>query len=119
MKYSKQNTEYIVSEYTADPTRECVQRLALELGVTPKSITSKLSAEKVYKSPPRTTKTGDKVVVKETLAKEIGDWLGLELPSLAKAAKLELQALHKALSDPYVVRAHLVDLEYEEGISND
>ena len=96
---------------TADPSRATVDRLAEEHNKSARSIIAKLSSAGVYQAPPRLSKTGDPIVRKEDLAKEIGDWFGVDVPSLAKAGKLELQALHKALSNPDYIRAHLVDLE--------
>ena len=111
MSYTEELTALIVEEYVADPCRETVDRLAEEHGKTTRSIIAKLSSAGVYKAPPRMSKNGEPVVRKEDLAKEIGDWFGLEIPTLAKAAKLDLKRLHEALSNADYVRAHLVDLE--------
>jgi hypothetical protein len=114
MTYTEANTQRIIEEYTADPTRATVDRLAEEIGKSPRSIIAKLSSAKVYKAPPRLSKTGDPIIRKEDMAKEIGLWFGIEVPTLAKAAKLELKALYEALANPDFIRAHLVDLEDEE-----
>jgi hypothetical protein len=111
MSYTPELTELIISEYSNDPTRATVDRLAEEHGKSARSIIAKLSSAGVYKAPERVTKSGEPIVRKEELAKEIGEWFGLEVPTLAKAAKLELINLHKALSNPDFIRAHLVDLE--------
>ena len=111
MSYTEELTQLIIDEYTADPSRATVDRLAEEHNKSARSIIAKLSSAGVYQAPPRLSKTGDPIVRKEDLAKEIGDWFGVDVPSLAKAGKLELQALHKALSNPDYIRAHLVDLE--------
>lgn len=111
MSYTEELTQLIVDEYTADPTRATVDRLAEEHNKSARSIIAKLSSAGVYQAPPRLSKSGDPIVRKEDLAKEIGEWFGIEVPSLAKAGKLDLQKLYKALSDPDYVRAHLVDLE--------
>ena len=47
--YTKQQTDYIVGNYAADPNMETVNILAKELGKSPKSIIGKLSREGVYK----------------------------------------------------------------------
>lgn len=109
--YTEELTALIVSEYTNDPTRATVDRLAEEHNKSIRSIIAKLSSAGVYKAPQRLSKNGEPIVRKEELVKDIGAWFGIEVPSLAKAAKLELIALHKALSNPDFVRAHLVDLE--------
>lgn len=111
MSYTEELTALIVSEYANDPTRATVDRLAEEHNKSIRSIIAKLSSAGVYQAPPRLSKSGEPITRKEELVKDIGDWLGISVPSLAKAGKLELIALHKALSDPLVVRAHLVDLE--------
>jgi hypothetical protein len=111
MSYTDELTQIIIEEYMAEPTRATVDRLAEEHNKTARSIISKLSSAKIYRAPVRTTKTGDEITRKVDLAKEIGEWFGLEVPSLAKASKIELLQLHKALSDPLSVRAHLVDLQ--------
>jgi hypothetical protein len=109
--YTEELTQLIISEYSADPTRATVDRLSEEHNKSPRSIIAKLASAGVYQAPPRLSKTGDPITRKEDLAAEIGEWFGISTPSLAKAAKLELLALHKALSNPDFVRAHLVDLE--------
>lgn len=113
MSYTPELTQLIIDEYKADPTRATVDRLAEEHGKPARSIIAKLSSAGVYQAPPRLSKTGDPITRKEDLVKEIGEWFGLEIPSLAKAGKLDLLALHKALSNPDFIRAHLVDLEDE------
>lgn len=109
--YSEELTKLLIEEYTADPSRATVDRLAEEHNKTARSIIAKLSSAGVYQAPARVSKNGEPITRKEDLAKEIGEWFGIEVPSLAKAGKLELQKLHRALSDPDYVRAHLVDLE--------
>lgn len=111
MTYTEELTQLIIDEYTADPTRATVDRLSEEHNKSPRSIIAKLASAGVYQAPPRLSKTGEPITRKEDLANEIGSWFGIEVPSLAKAAKLELIALHKALSNADYIRAHLVDLE--------
>lgn len=111
MTYTEELTALIVAEYSAEPTRATVDRLAEEHSKPARSIIAKLSSAGVYQAPARLSKSGDAIIRKEDLVKEIGEWMGLELPSLSKAGKLDLQRLHKALSDPISIRAHLVDLE--------
>lgn len=111
--YTEEQSEYIKEQYLEDPTRATVDRLAAELDKTARSIIAKLSSAKIYQTPQRVSKTGEPITRKEDLAKEIGEWFGIEIPTLAKAGKLDLLALHKALSNPDFVRAHLVDLEIQ------
>lgn len=112
--YTDEELELIQSEYSANPTRQTVDILADQLNKPFRSIIAKLTAMGIYQPPARTSKTGDPVVRKEDLAKEIGEWFGIEVPTLAKTGKLELIKLHKALSDPLNLRALLVDLENED-----
>ena len=111
MSYTEELTQLIVDEYKSDPSRETVDRLAEEHGKSVRSIIAKLSSAGVYQAPPRMSKTREAIVRKEDLAAEIGQWFGIEVPTLAKAGKLELKKLHEALSNPDFIRAHLVDLE--------
>lgn len=113
MSYTEELTQLIVDEYSADPTRATVDRLAEEHGKSTRSIIAKLSSAGVYQAPPRVSKSGEPITRKEDLVKEIGEWFGIEVPSLSKAGKLDLQRLYKALSNPDYIRAHLVDLEDE------
>jgi hypothetical protein len=113
MSYTEELTQLIIDEYEADPTRATVDRLAEEHNKSTRSIIAKLSSAGVYQAPPRLSKSGEPITRKEDLVKEIGDWFGIEVPSLAKAGKLDLQRLYKALSNPDFVRAHLIDLEEE------
>lgn len=114
MQYTKKETDLVIEEYTADPCRATVDRLANELDRPIRSIIAKLSSAGVYQPPAKLSKSGDAIMRKEDLAKDIGEWLGIEVPTIAKSGKLDLQKLHKALSDPWVVKAHLVDLEDAE-----
>lgn len=111
--YTKEETQRIIDEYTADPTRATVDRLASELDRPIRSIIGKLSSAGIYKPPAKLTKNGEPIVIKSNLAKDIGEWFGIEVPSLVKASRAELRALHAALSNPDYLRAHLVDLEDE------
>lgn len=111
MTYTPELTQLIIDEYVLEPSRATVDRLAEEHNKTVRSIIAKLANAGVYKAPQRLSKTGDAIVRKEDLAADIGQWFGIEVPSLAKAAKLELKKLHEALSNPDFIRAHLVDLE--------
>lgn len=111
MAYTEEQTEYISAEYTADPTRATVDRLAEEHNVSSRSIIGKLVSLGVYQTPQRTNKLGLPVELKRDLAKEIGDFFGLELPSLIKAEREELRSLRDAIRNPDNLKALLVDLD--------
>ena len=102
MANAKNYTEEMVSEmttaYTDNPTRETVDALAQQFGKTTRSIIAKLSREGVYIAQPRTTKSGEAVVSKSELVSEIADHFGIELPTLVKAGKADLQRLVDAIS---------------------
>ena len=102
MANAKNYTEEMVNEmttaYTENPTRETVDALAEQFGKTTRSIIAKLSREGVYIAQPRTTKSGEPVVSKSELVSEIANHFGIELPTLVKAGKADLQRLVDAIS---------------------
>lgn len=98
--YTKQQTDYIVGNYSADPNMDTVNSLAQELGKSPKSIIGKLSREGVYKRSAYVSKTGDTPVTKVELVKMISYNLSLtdfdaDLEGLEKAPKQVLFLLEK------------------------
>lgn len=101
MANAKNYTEEMVSEmttaYTDNPTRETVDELAKTFGKTTRSIIAKLSREGVYIAQPRTTKSGEPVVAKAELVAQIQEHFGIELPTLVKAGKADLQRLVDSL----------------------
>ncbi len=96
--YTEAMTEKMVAQYTANPSRDTVDAIANELGKNARSVIAKLSREGVYKAQPRVTKSGEPVVRKAELLAEIQDTLGVELPSLVKASKADLQRLIDTIS---------------------
>jgi hypothetical protein len=103
MANAKNYTEEMVSEmttaYTENPTRETVDALAQQFGKTTRSIIAKLSREGVYIAQPRTTKSGEPVVSKTELVDTIANHFDIELPTLVKAGKADLQRLVDAISE--------------------
>ena len=95
--YSETMIAEITTKYSADPVRATVDALADKFGKSPRSIIAKLSTLGIYKAPARVTKTGAPVVKKEALVAEIVAAIGVELPSLVKANKQDLEALVSAL----------------------
>ena len=102
MANAKNYTEEMVSEmteqYVANPTRETVDALANQFGKTTRSIIAKLSREGVYVAQPRTTKSGEPVISKSELVSTINEHFGIEMPTLVKAGKQDLQKLVDAIS---------------------
>jgi hypothetical protein len=96
--YTEAMTEKMVAQYTANPSRDTVDAIAEELGKNARSVIAKLSREGVYKAQPRVTKSGEPVVRKAELLAQIQDTLGVELPSLVKASKADLQRLIDTIS---------------------
>jgi len=97
MANAKNYTEEMVSQmteaYSANPSRETVDELAQTFGKTTRSIIAKLSREGVYIAQPRTTKSGEPVVAKSELVAQLEAHFGIELPTLVKAGKQDLQRL--------------------------
>ena len=98
----KNYTDEMVAEmheqYNANPTRETVDNLAEQFGKSVRSIIAKLSREGIYVTQERTTKTGEPVVRKAELVAQLEDKIGIELPTLVKASKADLQELLNAIS---------------------
>lgn len=100
--YTAEQTNMLVSAYTANPTAETVEQLAENLGRTVRSIVAKLSREGVYKKKEYVSKTGEKPVKKDAHADAIGAILKLsegEIDSLTKANKTALKKIFDALAN--------------------
>lgn len=101
MNYTKEETEQIIELYSADPTRENVDRIAGKFNRTPKSIIGKLSREGVYQKSEYLTKSGEKPITKDELVEEIRELLGMPeeaLGGLNKAPKDTLKNLSSTLT---------------------
>ena len=97
--YTEEMVASMTEAYKANPTRETVDGLAREFGKTTRSIIAKLSREGVYIAQPRTTKSGEPVVQKSELVNTIQSHFDIELPTLVKAGKADLQRLVDAISN--------------------
>ena len=97
--YTDEMVAQMVEAYTAEPNRDTVDSLAQQFGKTTRSIIAKLSREGVYVAQPRTTKSGEPVVAKSELVNQIQEHFGIELPTLVKAGKADLQRLVDAISE--------------------
>jgi hypothetical protein len=71
--------------------------LAEQFGKTTRSVIAKLSREGVYQAQPRTTKSGETVISKSELVAMISELLSIEVPTLVKAGKQDLQKLVDAI----------------------
>ena len=98
----KNYTDEMVAEmhelYTANPTRETVDMIAENFGKSVRSVIAKLSREGIYVSQPRVTKRGEPVVRNAELVAQIEEHFGVELPTLVKASKTDLQNLLGSIS---------------------
>ena len=95
--YTDEMVAQMTEQYEANPTRETVDGLAKQFGKTTRSIIAKLSREGVYKAQPRTTKTGEPVVSKQQYVDAINAHFDIEMPTLVKSGKQDLQKLASAL----------------------
>jgi hypothetical protein len=99
MNYTEEETRYMVSEYTSNPTRDTVEALALLMIRSTKSIIGKLSREGVYQRAAYKSKSGHEPVTKVELVNTIANNLDLELEilvGLEKAPKHVLKHLELA-----------------------
>ena len=79
--------------YLKNPTRESVEFLANEFGKSTRSVIAKLSREGIYVPMERKTKDGEPIVRKNELVAQIEEYFSIEVPSLVKATKADLQKL--------------------------
>ena len=96
--YSDEMVNAMVADYQDNPTQDTVAKLSAEFGKTTRSIVAKLVREGVYKAAPRVTKTGAPVIRKAELVAQINEALGVELSTLEKASKQDLESLVNALA---------------------
>ena len=91
--YTEEKVAQMIDAYEANPSRETVDMLAGEMGKSVRSIIAKLSREGVYVAQPKVTKTGEPVVRKQELVASLQSHFGIEIPTLVKASKADLQRL--------------------------
>jgi hypothetical protein len=99
VSYSDELTAEIIAKYQAAPSRETVDVIAAEINKSTRSVIAKLASAGVYKTPQRTTKTGDPIEKKDKFVTEICTWLGIDAPTLAKTGKQDLKSLRDAIAD--------------------
>jgi len=91
--YTEEMVDAMVADYQSNPTKDTVAKLSAEFGKTTRSIVAKLVREGVYVAAPRVTKTGAPVVRTAEIVSQIQDALGVELATLEKASKADLEKL--------------------------
>ena len=99
MNYTPEETLFMVEAYTAEPSRETVEKLAVKLEKSVKSIIGKLSREGVYQRAAYKSKSGDDPVTKMELVNNVAENLRIEIDDLFgldKSPKAALRALELA-----------------------
>jgi len=96
--YTKEQEAKMMADYSIEPTRSTVEELSTELGKSSKSIIAKLVSLGVYKKMVKVTKSGKPVTRKSELVSKINEHYGIELPSLVKATKADLENLVATLN---------------------
>lgn len=110
--YTEEQTAKMVADYKAGVT---VESIAETLGKSVRSVVAKLSREKVYQAKVYVSKTGEPVAKKDDTADAIGAVLKLsenDTSSLAKANKVALRAIWKALTES-VHMSKVADMQAE------
>jgi hypothetical protein len=110
MTYSEKDVTLLVDTYQKNPCLEVVDKLSVMLNKPRKSIIAKLSKEGVYIRKGYRTKTGEEVVTKLQLVRDIEGALDKKLPGLDKTPKTTL----KVLRDDIMEAANLMEDTLEE-----
>ena len=95
--YTDDMVERMEQVYSAEPTRATAEALAEEFDKPVRSVIAKLSSMGIYKAQARMTKTGAPVIRKDEIVAQIQEQVGVEVPTLSKATKQDLQKLLAAL----------------------
>jgi len=98
VNYTDALTKTIVEAYNKEPTLANAKKIAVENNRTLKSIIAKLVSEGVYKKKERVTKAGAPIVTKMELVKKINAHFNIEINSLVKSTKADLQTLVTSFS---------------------
>ena len=101
VNYTPEQTAKLRAVYAANPNKDTVATLAVEMGKTTKSIVAKLVREGVYKKAEKTAKDGTPVVHKNDLVEKIAKEIGVEsdkLDGLEAAPKNALKLILSALA---------------------
>ena len=91
--YTKEMEASMMAEYKMNPTRATVKVIAEDLKKTEKSVIAKLVTLKVYVKATPKAKSNKIVVRKSELVAKINAHFNLEMPSLVKATKTDLENL--------------------------
>lgn len=97
--YDEATINDIVSAYSSAPARFTVDALAQKHNKSARSVIAKLSALGVYVKPVPVTESKVLKVTKETYIRQIQDVLKVELASLEKMNKADLEVLREVIGD--------------------
>jgi ribosomal protein L10 len=96
VNYTQEEVAVMIDRYVANPSRDTVEELAVELNKSIKSIIGKLSREGVYQKAIYKTKTGELPITKAELIVQLADVMdsdSTKLMGLEKAPKQDLKYL--------------------------
>ena len=99
--YTEEQVQYMVDQYTAEPNRNTVDKLAEKLNKSIKSIIGKLSREGVYQKAIYRTKTGELPMTKGEIIVKVAYLLNADYSKLAgleKSPKQDLKYLYELVS---------------------
>ena len=99
--YTEEQVQYMVDQYTAEPNRNTVDKLAEKLNKSIKSIIGKLSREGVYQKAIYRTKTGELPMTKGEIIVKVAYLLNADydrLAGLEKSPKQDLKYLYELVS---------------------
>ena len=102
VNYTPDQVNMMKAEYTSNPSRETVEKLAETLDKSIKSIIGKLSREGVYKKTVYKTKTGEDPITKKELVQEVAELLDISYESVAgleKSPKASLKELRTGIEN--------------------
>ena len=96
VNYTQEEVAVMIDRYVANPSRDTVEELAVELNKSIKSIIGKLSREGVYQKAIYKTKTGELPITKAELIVELANIMSSDsskMMGLEKAPKQDLKYL--------------------------
>ena len=102
VNYTPDQVNMMKAEYTSNPSRETVEKLAETLDKSIKSIIGKLSREGVYKKTVYKTKTGEDPETKKEIVQDIAEMLYIDyglVAGLEKSPKAALKILRSGINE--------------------
>jgi len=100
--YTEEQVQYMKDLYSANPTRETVEKLSEEMNKSVKSIIGKLSREGVYQKTVYKTKTGEDPITKKEIVENVAGILDIKpdwIMGLEKSPKSDLKRLWETLEE--------------------